>query len=118
MITFARAGIARIAAIATCMKGMITPTPSPSATARGTDRRVSRHKAGLLRWRAKGRSKRYWSTVSRVGIWRVSQLRRAGRLASAIGSEQPLLLPLPVAFLHRFTLVVHLLAAGKRQLDL
>src|SRR5215208_2662686 len=37
---------------------------------------------------------------------------------SAIAPHQTLLLPLPIAFLHRFTLVVHLLASRQRQLDL
>src|SRR5437868_3503482 len=55
--------------------------------------------------------------VSRVGTWLLSQ-RTSGRLASAIDFQQPLLLSLPVALLHRFALVIHLLAPRERQLDL
>src|SRR5438309_4106100 len=115
--TLARAGIARSAATKVCITGMMTATNSPSATPRGTDRRLRRHSEGCRRCGAKGRSSRYWSIVSRVGTWPFSQ-RTSGRLASAIASKQPLLLPLPVPFLHRLALVVLLLAAGERHLDL
>src|SRR3569832_2971140 len=51
-------------------------------------------------------------------MWRVSQWnRRTGQLASATTSQQPLLLPLPVALLHRLTLIVDLLAARQCKLD-
>src|SRR5437899_3111081 len=50
-------------------------------------------------------------------MWRLSQLMRAGA-ASGIVPEQALLLALPVAFLHRLPLVVHLLAPRQCQLDL
>src|SRR5258708_9259762 len=52
--------------------------------------------------------------MCRVTHWK----RRAGELASSIAFQQSLLLPLPVAFLHRFALVVYLLATRQRQLDL
>ena len=58
MATLARVGIASNAAITMCMIGMMTPMPRPSATARGTERRVIRHSSGRLRCRANGRSKR------------------------------------------------------------
>src|SRR4051812_19577374 len=48
-------------------------------------------------------------------MWRFTQ---ANRRASAIGPEQPLLLPLPVALLDRFALVVLLLAPSQGELDL
>src|SRR4051812_8384502 len=52
-------------------------------------------------------------------MWRVSQFHRvAGGLISTIMPEEPLLLAFPIPFLHRLALVVHLLAASQRQLDL
>ncbi len=56
--TLARKGIARIAAMTVWKNGMITPIPSPSATARGTERWVMCHNAGWPSCRAKGLSSR------------------------------------------------------------
>src|SRR6478672_10796325 len=116
--TLALSGIASSAAIAVCMTGMITPTNSPRATARGTERWVIRHRAGWRRWGAKGRSSRKWWTVSRVGIWRVSHFMGIAGSASAIVPKEPLLLPFPIPFLNRLALVVHFLAFRERQFDL
>src|SRR5690348_6213176 len=55
--------------------------------------------------------------VSRRGRWFETQSRIAGTTL-AIMAEQAPLLPLPVAFLDRIPLVVRLLAAGERDLDL
>ncbi len=44
--TLARVGIATSAAMIVCMKGMITATNSPTATPRGTERRLILHSEG------------------------------------------------------------------------
>jgi len=46
------------AAMTVCNTGMMTPTASPMATPRGTDRRVIRHSEEWVRCGAKGRSRR------------------------------------------------------------
>src|SRR3954454_2098504 len=117
--TLARVGMARTAAMKVCITGMMTATNKPKATPRGTDLRVIRQREPWVRCGANGRSKRCRWTLSRVGMWRVSQWNRpAGGLASATVSEQPLLLPLPIALFHRLALVMHLLTTRQRQFDL
>lgn len=54
----------------------------------------------------------------RFGIWRLNQLCRGCGIGSGIVPQEPLLLPFPIPFLHRFTFVVHLLAASQCQLNL
>ena len=63
-------------AMTTCMNGTITPTQSPSATARGTDLTLRCHSSGWLSCFANGRRIRWDSIVSRVGTWRLIQPRR------------------------------------------
>src|SRR6478672_9581432 len=114
----ARAGIARSAAIKVCITGMITPTNSPSATPRGTERRCIRHSAGLPRCRAKGFSARLRCSESRVGMWCLMKSIRRRTAGSGIAPEEALLLAFPVALFHRLTLVMHFLTPSERQLDL
>src|SRR6266498_2122602 len=103
--TLARAGIASTAATAVCITGIITATNRPSATARGTERRLRRHNEEWVKCDANGRSRRFWWTVSRVGMCRLSHSKRlAFGGASSIVPEQPLLLPLPVTLLDGLTL--------------
>ena len=56
--TLARTGMARMTAMTTCMTGMMTPTPSPSATARGTELALMCHRSGWRSCLANGRSSR------------------------------------------------------------
>src|SRR5690606_2672549 len=51
-----------------CANGMMMPTSNPSATPRGTERRVKRHSSDRSTRPANGRMKRLCSICSRVGM--------------------------------------------------
>src|SRR3546814_8275325 len=91
----------------------------PSATPRGTDRRVKRHSDGARIRCATGFRRRLRAMCSRVGMCRRTQAPIAEDApTSAAIPEQAPLFALPVAFLDRLALVVGLLALGKRQFAL
>src|SRR5215210_3536436 len=117
--TLPRSGIQISAAPTIWSPGTIRniPTNRPIATPRGTERRVKRHRSELRMRCPNGLNQRLFWTSSADGACLAMKLRTIAA-RSAIAPHQPLLLPLPVAVLHRLTLVMHLLAPGKRQLDL
>src|SRR5689334_7149415 len=97
----------------------MTPVTMPSATPRGTDRRVKRHSAGARTRCATGRRTRLCSNVSRLGRLRdIHPLIRAQSPISAPIAEEPALLALPVPFLDGVALVMRLLALRQREFDL
>jgi hypothetical protein len=67
---FARTNTARNVATTKWASGIMTPTNSPSATPRGTERRVKRHSSECSTRCANGRTKRFRSSCSRVGMCR------------------------------------------------
>ena len=81
--TLARTETLSSAANRICANGMITPTTSPSATPRGTERRVNRHSSARSTRCANGRMKRLCSICSRVGM-----LRRAQVIILAFGMSR------------------------------
>src|SRR5688572_5603813 len=113
----ARTGSEKIAAPMICTPGIRnrTPTNRPTATPRGTERRVKRHNSSRRKWVRNGREKRCPAICSRLGMLRVNQAPK--RSGSAMLAHQPALLPLPVLLLLMLALVVRLAAAGKGELD-
>src|SRR5687767_539089 len=111
-------GSEKIAAPTICTPGIrkSTPTKSPTATPRGTERRVKRHNSSRLRWVRNGREKRCPAIWSRLGTLRLNQAPK--RSGSAMLAHQPSLLPLPVLLFFMLALVVRLAAAGDGELDL
>src|SRR3546814_12265824 len=88
----------------------------PSATPRGTDRRVKRHSDGARIRCATGFRRRLRAMCSRVGMCRRTQAPIAEDApTSAAIPEQAPMFALPVAFLARLSLVFGLLSLGERQ---
>src|SRR5690606_30727170 len=71
--TFARTETLSSAANRICAKGTMIPTSNPSATPRGTERRVKRHSSERSTRLANGRMKRLRAICSRVGMFLRSQ---------------------------------------------
>src|ERR1700712_37567 len=118
----ARAGSASNAATNVCATGMIGATNRPSATARGTDRRLKCHRSGFSKRSAKGASQRLAVMVSRVGICPRNQCAMLEKLtamaASTLVTHDARGIALPVLFLLVLTFVLMLAPLGERQFDL
>ena len=77
----ARDGTARIAATTVWATGTIGPRSKPIATARGTERRLSRHRSGRKRCPAKGKKIHDKRETIKARDWK----REAGRLLKERG---------------------------------
>src|SRR5688572_14304121 len=93
------------------------PTNRPTATPAGTDRRDSRHSSEAQMRLPSGFRSGLRCSSSLVGACLRYCLRKK-RNRSAILTQQPPLLALPIALLDRLALVVRFLALGQRQLHL
>src|ERR1044072_6950170 len=95
-----------------------TPTNSPIATPRGTDRRVKRQNSEWSTRGPNGLIQRLSASCSRLGM--LAAMVRANQLfaGSAMVPHQPALLALPVLLLLIVALVVELAPLGQRDLDL
>src|SRR3990170_203240 len=115
----ARNGAESRAAPTTWTPGTIRkiPTNRPTATPRGTERRVKRHSSEWRMRSPNGFSQRLLSISSRVGACRPIKRRKKAEMLAML-AQQPALLALPVALFFRVPLVVHFLAPRDRQLDL
>src|SRR5688572_526195 len=98
--TLARQVNANNTAKTICARGMMMPTTMPSATPRGTERRVKRQSSGARTRFAKGERKRLARIDSCVGMWRANQRGALwGIIDLAPLAKQAALLAFPVPFL-------------------
>ena len=88
--TFARAGKAMNAARKICPTGMMKPANTPSATPRGTLRRVKRQSSGVRNRWAIGRKYLFCAICSRVGMRkRIQSASAVFDLRSLIATTSP-----------------------------